>query len=111
MPEPITDKLTAISAPFPGTGHTYECDYQEWCIRITFLSEAQALIRSMTTGDSELVDITIIQIRQGLFQVHWQEQDSTVVSSIQDYENGVVWTCATHSRSTLCRQGTFREVD
>lgn len=112
MNEPITDKMEAIAPPilFPGKGKTYECLYPEWSIRLHFISEVQALVMSKTTDDAEVVDISILQIRPGLFLIHWQEQDGTVVSSIQDYDREAVITCATHHKATLCKQGRFREV-
>ena len=111
MNEPTTDKMEAIAPTvFPGIEKRYECLCPDYCVQIYFISEVQALVMSKTTGDSEMVAISMLKIRDGLFLVHWTEEDGTVVASIQDHHNATVTTCTTFHRATLCRQGRFREV-
>ena len=99
-----------IGTPFPGIGKTYETDFGEWCCHLHFQSATQMQITSITSGNRETVPILIVPLRPGLFLVHWQEEDSAVISQLQDYENDTVFTVTTFHRAILLRWGKFREV-
>jgi hypothetical protein len=99
---------------FPGTGHRYLVDFQEFRVELYFESETSLTYTGIkadgSRGESETVSITVEPIRDMLFLVTWREADKTTVVHVEDYKNNTIITNVTdpdltfskfHGRMTL----------
>lgn len=84
---------------FPGIGHRYLVDFQQFRVELYFESENSltytGIRKDGSRGDSETVAITIEPIRDQLFLVTWQESDKTTVVHLEDYKNNTIITNVT----------------
>jgi phenolic acid decarboxylase len=44
---------------------------------------------------TETVDIQVVSLGNSIFAVSWQEQDGATVTNVQDYDRGLIHSCAT----------------
>lgn len=82
---------------FP-VGLELDVAYPEFQVSLTLLSLEQMKfeIRTGPFARTEVVDIHVVSLGNGLFAVSWQEQSGATVTNVQDYDRGLV-----HSHATL----------
>jgi hypothetical protein len=103
-------------AGFPAVGHSYLVDFQEFKVKLNFLSETSlfwaVLNPDGSVGESETDVIRVETIGPQLFLVTWQENDKTTVVHIEDYANNTVITNITNPNLTFEQHhGTFTQLD
>jgi len=78
-------------------GLELEVSYPDFQVNLTLLSatQLQFRIKEGPFARTEIVDIRVIPLGNGLFAVSWQEQDGATVTNVQDYDRGVVHSFAT----------------
>ncbi|WP_306393988.1 nuclear transport factor 2 family protein [Telluria beijingensis] len=77
--------------------------YPEFQVDLALLSASQLrfTIPEGPFARTEVVDIHVVALGNGLFAVSWQESDGATVTNVQDYDRGLV-----HAHATLA-DGTF----
>jgi hypothetical protein len=103
-------------AGFPAVGHSYLVDFQEFKVKLNFLSETSlfwaVLNPDGSVGESETDVIRVEAIGPQLFLVTWQENDKTTVVHIEDYANNTIITNITNPNLTFEQHhGTFTQLD
>lgn len=90
---------------FP-VGLQMDVTYPNFQARLTLLSLTQLKfeIREGPFAHTEIVDIHVVSLGNGVFAVSWQEKNGATVVNVQDYDRGVV-----HSYATL-PGGTFLQM-
>lgn len=89
---------------FP-VGLQMDVAYAEFTAALTLLSTEQLRFEILDGpfARSEVVDIHVVTLGNGLFAVSWQEQDGATVTHVQDYDRGQVHSFATLADSRLLR--------
>lgn len=84
------------SDDFP-VGLELDVAYPAFQVSLTLLSRAQLQfeIRQGPFARTEIVDIEVVSLGNGLFAVSWQERDGATVTNVQDYDRGLVHSFAT----------------
>jgi hypothetical protein len=84
---------------FPGVGHRYRVDFGGgFRVELHFISETSMTYASVDKDGNvgppvdPPVSITIRPIRDQLFLVTWQEDDSTTVVHLEDYKENTIVT-------------------
>ena len=81
---------------FPGVGHRYRVDFGAFRVELHFISETSMTYAGIgddgKAGAPVPVTITIRPIRDQLFLVTWQEDDSTTVVHLEDYKENTIVT-------------------
>jgi hypothetical protein len=81
---------------FPGVGHRYLVDFQDFRVELFFASETSLTYTGVkpdgSHGQSETVSIKIEPVRDQLFLVTWQEADKTTVVHLEDFKNNTIVT-------------------
>lgn len=81
---------------FPGVGHYYRVDFVAFRVELHFISETSMTYAGIgddgQPGTPTPVTITIRPIRDQLFLVTWQEDDSTTVVHLEDYKENTIVT-------------------
>jgi len=107
---------------FPGVGHRYHVDFGGgFRVELHFISETSMTYAGLdpdgNPGAPTPVTITIRPIRDQLFLVTWQEDDSTTVVHLEDYKENTIVTHitsppdATHpTLQFLIFKGTMAQV-
>ncbi|WP_454715658.1 nuclear transport factor 2 family protein [Caulobacter segnis] len=83
-------------ARFP-VGLEMDVAYPNFEVSLTLLSDTQLRfeIKHGPYARTEVVDIQVAPLGNGLFAVSWQEKDGATVTNVQDYDRGVVHSFAT----------------
>ncbi len=81
---------------FP-VGMEMEVSYPEFRVGLTLLSATQLKFRieDGPFARTEIVDIQAVPLGNALFAVSWQEEDGATVAHVQDYDRGLIHSCAT----------------
>lgn len=81
---------------FP-VGLEMDISYPEFRASVTLLSTEQLKfqIKEGPFARTEVVDIHVVPLGNGLFAVSWQEKDGATVANVQDYDRGLCHSCAT----------------
>ena len=81
---------------FP-VGLEMDISYPPFRASVTLLSTAQLKfqIKEGPFARTEVVDIQVVPLGNGLFSVSWQEQDGATVANVQDFDRGLCHSCAT----------------
>jgi len=106
---------------FPGVGHRYRVDFGQFRVELHFISETIMTYSGIGSGGQlgppNQVTITIRPIRDQLFLVTWQEDDSTTVVHLEDYKENTIVTHITSPGDAnnpnlqfLILKGTFTQV-
>jgi len=81
---------------FPGVGHRYRVDFGAFRVELHFISETSMTYAGIGSdgkpADPTPVTITIRPVREQLFLVTWQEDDSTTVVHLEDYKENTIVT-------------------
>ncbi len=94
---------------FP-VGMEMDVSYPEFQVSLTLLSTRQLKfeIKEGAFARTEVVDIHVLPLGNGLFAVIWQERDGATVTNIQDHDRCLVHSFATLADGRLLRMtGTF----
>lgn len=81
---------------FP-VGLEMDVSYPSFQVSLSLLSASQ-LKFEITEGPfarTEIVDIEVIPLGNGVFAVSWREKDGATVTNFQDYDRGLVFSFAT----------------
>ena len=93
-------------------GKAYFFDYGELVIRVRYLSDrrlAWEQVKGPEVGLRAEEEYGSAAIRPKVYFLWWQEKDTSVVSQVVDFENGVVHTTWTSPDKKLAAfQGTLR---
>ena len=76
----------------------------EFVFQLDFHSNTQmtyAPILENGFGESETVNITMVEIRPNVYMVYWKEKSNTTVVHVEDFENGVAHTNITVDQNTF----------
>lgn len=78
-------------------GLEMDVSYPDFQVSLTLLSATQLKfeIKDGPFRRTEIVDIQIIPLGNGIFAVSWQEKDGATVTNIQDYDRHLVHSFAT----------------
>lgn len=81
---------------FP-VGQEMHVSYPAFDVSLTLVSDAQLKfeISQGPFARTELVDIAVVPLGNGIFAVSWQEKDGATVVNVQDFDRGLVHSCAT----------------
>jgi predicted SnoaL-like aldol condensation-catalyzing enzyme len=84
------------SNPFP-IGLEMDVSYPTFRVSLTLLSVTQLNfeIKDGPFARTEVVDIQVVPLGNSMFAVSWQEKDGATVANVQDYDHGLVYSCAT----------------
>ena len=94
---------------FP-VGLEMDVSYPSFPVRLTLLSETQLKfeIAEGPFARTEVVDIQVLPLGNGIFAVSWQEKDGATVTNLQDFDREVVHSFATLPGGPFLRMsGTF----
>jgi predicted SnoaL-like aldol condensation-catalyzing enzyme len=102
-PSPLTAKTTNVSTNQFPIGLEMDVSYPDFAVSLTLLSGEQLRfeIKEGPFARTEVVDIQVVSLGNGIFAVSWQEQGGATVTNVQDHDRGLV-----HSFATL-RDGRF----
>jgi predicted SnoaL-like aldol condensation-catalyzing enzyme len=81
---------------FP-VGQEFDVSYPNFQVSLTLLSPSQLKfeIKEGPFARTEVVDIQVVALGNSLFAVSWKEHNGATVTNVQDYDRGVVYSCAT----------------
>lgn len=81
---------------FP-VGLEMDVSYPSFHVSLSLLSASQLQfeIKEGPFARTEIVDIEVIPLGNGVFAVSWQEKDGATVTNLQDYDRGLVFSFAT----------------
>jgi len=81
---------------FP-VGMEIQVSYSAFRVSLTLLSATKLKfeIKEGPFARTEVVEIQVVPLGNGLFAVSWQEKDGATVTNVQDYDRGVVHSFAT----------------
>lgn len=84
------------NACFP-VGLAMEVLYPDFQVHLTLLSGTQLRfeIKEGPFARTEIVDIQVVPLGNGIFNVSWQETDGATVINVQDYDRGLICSYAT----------------
>ena len=94
---------------FPA-GLEMDVSYPSFQVSLTLLSDTQLKfeIKYGPFARTEVVDIQVIPLGNGVFAVSWQEKDGATVTNVQDYDREVIHSFATLPGGQFLRMsGTF----
>jgi predicted SnoaL-like aldol condensation-catalyzing enzyme len=94
---------------FP-VGLEINVSYPNFQVSLALLSVTQLRfeIKEGPFARSEIVDIQVIPLGNGIFAVSWQEKDGATVTNVQDHDRGLVHSFATLPDGRFLRMsGTF----
>jgi predicted SnoaL-like aldol condensation-catalyzing enzyme len=71
--------------------------YPDFQVGLTLMSTSQLKfeIKEGPYARTEVVDIQVVPLGNGIFAVSWQEKDGATVTNVQDYDRGVIHSFAT----------------
>jgi hypothetical protein len=95
IPGALEPRLSAAEARMPHIGKAYLFDYGELVIRVRYLTDkklAWEQVKGPEAGTRGEEEYSFAAIRPGICFIWWQEKDSSVVSQVVDFEQGVVHT-------------------
>lgn len=84
--------------------------YPNFLVSLTLMSTSQLKfeIKEGPFARTEVVDIQVVPLGNGIFAVSWQEKDGATVTNVQDYDRGVIHSFATLPDGQFLRMtGTF----
>jgi len=78
-------------------GLEMDVSYPDFQVSLTLLSarQLQFEIKEGPFARTEIVDIQVVPLGNGIFAVSWQEKDGATVTNVQDYDRGLVHSFAT----------------
>lgn len=78
-------------------GLEMDVSYPNFQVSLSLLSVTQLRfeIKQGPFARTEIVDIQVVPLGNGIFAVSWQEQDGATVTNVQDYDRGLIYSCAT----------------
>ena len=78
------------SSRFP-VGLEMDVSYPDFHVRLTLLSVTQLRfeIREGPFAKTDIVDIQVVPLGNGMFAVSWKERDGATVTNVQDYDRGL----------------------
>ena len=78
-------------------GLEMDVSYPNFHVSLSLLSASQLQfeIKGGPFARTEIVDIEVIPLGNGVFAVSWQEKDGATVTNVQDYDRGMVFSFAT----------------
>lgn len=81
---------------FP-VGLEMEVSYPNFQVSLTLLSATQLSfdIKDGSFARTEIVEIQVVPLGNGIFAVSWQEKDGATVTNVQDYDRSLVHSFAT----------------
>lgn len=94
---------------FP-VGIELDVTYPTFDVNLTLLSATQLMfeIKGSPFARTEIVDIHVVRLGNGLFAVSWQEKDGATVTNVQDYDRSLIHSHATLADGQFLRMtGTF----
>lgn len=94
---------------FP-VGLEMNVSYPDFQVSLTLLSVTQLRfeIKEGPFARTEIVDIQVVPLGNSIFVLSWQEKDGATVTNVQDYDRGLIYSCATLPGSQFLRMtGTF----
>lgn len=79
-------------------GQEMDVNYPDFTVSLSLLSASQLKfeIKEGPLAHTEIVDIHVVPLGNGLFAVSWRERSGATVTNIQDYDRGLI-----HSHATL----------
>jgi predicted SnoaL-like aldol condensation-catalyzing enzyme len=96
-------------------GHKFKANFGQMAFQLHFESASQmtfAPILESGLGEAETVQITIIEIRTGVYMVYWKEKSGTTVTHIEDVQNETVYTNITSpNQSFINLKGTLTKIN
>jgi hypothetical protein len=107
-----------MSSDFPGAGHNYLVDFQQFKVILAFASDTSLTYAVLnpdgSPGQMEPVTIKTENIAPDLWLVTWVESDNTTVVHIEDYGQKTIITNITSQTPMFSFDqfhGTFQEMD
>lgn len=94
---------------FP-VGMEIDVTYPQFSVTLTLISTEQLKfdIKSGPFARSEIVDIEVVALGNGLFAVSWQESSGATVTNVQDYDRARIFSFVTFTNGQFLRMaGTF----
>ena len=94
---------------FP-VGLEMDVSYTSFQVSLTLLSVTQLRfeIKDGPFARTEVVDIQVVPLGDGMFAVSWQEKDGATVTNVQDYDRALIHSFATLPGGRFLRMsGTF----
>jgi predicted SnoaL-like aldol condensation-catalyzing enzyme len=94
---------------FP-VGLEMDVSYDSFQVSLTLLSLTQLRfeIKDGPFARTEVVDIQVVPLGNGMFAVSWQEKDGATVTNVQDYDRALIYSFATLPGGQFLRmRGTF----
>jgi predicted SnoaL-like aldol condensation-catalyzing enzyme len=94
---------------FP-VGLEMDVSYTSFQVSLTLLSVTQLRfeIKDGPFARTEVVDIQVVPLGNGMFAVSWQEKDGATVTNVQDYDRALIHSFATLPGGQFLRMsGTF----
>jgi predicted SnoaL-like aldol condensation-catalyzing enzyme len=91
-------------------GLAMDVTYPQFEVSLTLLSTTQIKfqIKKGPYARTEVVEINVVPLGNGIFAVSWQERDGATVTNVQDFDRRRVYSCATlHDGHFLRMVGTF----
>ncbi|MEH2613173.1 nuclear transport factor 2 family protein [Bradyrhizobium sp. AZCC 1693] len=91
-------------------GLEMDVSYPTFHVSLTLLSVTQLRfkIKEGPFSRIEIVDIHVVPLGNSIFAVSWQEKDGATVTNVQDYDRGLIHSCATLTGGQFLRMtGTF----
>jgi hypothetical protein len=115
--EEITNNRNTVRNRTPSfsiIGRTFEADFGEKTFTLLY-EDNDTLILTETkgpeTGRTQRLHVSIVELRQNLFMVNWQEDTKLTNTDIEDYENGTVYAnMTTPSDNLVTAKGKLREI-
>ena len=112
--KPMAMKMAG--AGFPGLGNRYLVDFGSWKVKLDFTVPGKLTYTGVkadgSDGGSETVDIEVVEVRDSIVIVRWQEADKTSVVHIEDYGAMKIWTNVVSPPDFTLDPyaGTFQEI-
>ncbi len=97
---------------FP-VGMQIDVTYPEFKVRLTLMSDAQLKfdIEEGPFAHSEVVDIQVVALGNGMFAISWVEESGATIVNVQDYDRGLIHSFARLADGQFLRMaGTFAVV-
>ncbi len=99
---------------FSLVGRTFVADFGQKTFQLYYESMDKLIlteVKGPTVGRRQVLAVTVVELRPGLFMVNWQEANKLTVTDIEDYASGVVYAnLTTPSDSFVQLKGTLKEL-
>jgi hypothetical protein len=103
-----------VEGPMEPVGKTFLFDYGNLQIRVRYLSESKLeweQVQGPSVGLSAQEEYGFTVVRPGLYFIWWQEEDTSIVTQVADFEKGRVYTTWTSPEKKLAAfEGMIRST-